>query len=194
MFNLREECRLNTVVTSREAILAQGRRLVQQEGWQALNIRSVAAACSISVGSVYHYFGSKAELMGEIVACVWRDVFHLPEDAPETDCFGAQVALLFDRLAEGERQYPGFFSLHSMGFLGQEKSLGQDRMARSWAHIQSQLCSLLRRDPEVRPGAFDGGLTPEKLVEIVFSQLLSALLRRDYDCQGLLELIRRAIY
>ena len=99
---------MNTVVTSREAILAQGRRLVQQEGWQALNIRSVAAACSISVGSVYHYFGSKAELMGEIVACVWRDVFHLPEDVPETDCFGAQVALLFDRLAEGERQYPGY--------------------------------------------------------------------------------------
>lgn len=185
---------MNRVVTSRDAILAQSRRLVQQQGWQALNIRSVAAACSISVGSVYHYFSSKLELMEAIIESVWQDVLHLPQQEGETGGFREQVALLFQRLAEGERRYPGFFSLHSMGFLGEDRAFGQHRMAQTWTHIQLQLRNLLKEDPRVRPGALEGALTPEALAEIVFSQMLAALLRREYDCAPLLALIDRALY
>ena len=185
---------MNRVVTSRDAILAQSRRLVQQQGWQALNIRSVAAACSISVGSVYHYFSSKSELMEAIIESVWQDVLHLPQQEGETGGFREQVALLFQRLVEGERRYPGFFSLHSMGFLGEDRAFGQHRMAQTWTHIQLQLRNLLKEDPRVRPGALEGALTPEALAEIVFSQMLAALLRREYDCAPLLALIDRALY
>ena len=36
---------MNTVVTSREEILKTSRELIQQQGWSAVSIRSVAAAC-----------------------------------------------------------------------------------------------------------------------------------------------------
>ncbi len=36
---------MNTVVTSKEDILKTSRKLIQQQGWSAINIRSVAAAC-----------------------------------------------------------------------------------------------------------------------------------------------------
>lgn len=58
---------MNTVVTSKEEILKTSRELIQQKGWSAVNIRSVAAACGVSVGSIYNYFGSKAELVGATV-------------------------------------------------------------------------------------------------------------------------------
>ena len=43
---------MNTVVTSKEEILKASRSLIQREGWDAINIRSVAAACGVSVGSI----------------------------------------------------------------------------------------------------------------------------------------------
>ena len=49
---------MNTVVTSKEEILKTSRELIQQAGWSAVNIRSVATACGVSVGSIYNYFDS----------------------------------------------------------------------------------------------------------------------------------------
>ena len=54
---------MNTVVTSKEEILKTSRELIRQQGWSAVSIRSVAAACGVSVGSIYNYFESKADLM-----------------------------------------------------------------------------------------------------------------------------------
>ena len=62
---------MNTVVTSKEEILKTSRELIRQQGWSAVSIRSVAAACGVSVGSIYNYFESKADLMGAAVESVW---------------------------------------------------------------------------------------------------------------------------
>ena len=47
---------MNTVVTSREAILKKSRELIQTQGWEAVNIRSVAKACDISIGPMIMIF------------------------------------------------------------------------------------------------------------------------------------------
>ena len=49
---------MNTVVTSKDEILKTNRELIQKQGWSAVSIRSVAAACGVSVGSIYNYFKS----------------------------------------------------------------------------------------------------------------------------------------
>lgn len=67
---------MNTVVTSKEKILKTSRELIQQQGWSAVSIRSVAAACGVSVGSIYNYFDSKATLVGATVESVWCEIFH----------------------------------------------------------------------------------------------------------------------
>ena len=58
---------MNTIVTSKEEILKTSRALIQEHGWSAVSIRSVAAACGVSVGSIYNYFDSKAELVSATV-------------------------------------------------------------------------------------------------------------------------------
>ena len=62
---------MNTVITSREAILETCRSLIKEKGWDAVNIRSVAAACGVSVGSIYNYYSSKSDLIAATVASVW---------------------------------------------------------------------------------------------------------------------------
>lgn len=185
---------MNTIVTSKEEILKTSRELIQQQGWSGVSIRSVASACGVSVGSIYNYFDSKAELIAATVESVWCEIFHRPEDAGVFQDTQACVTWLYDRLAYGCQQYPGFFNLHSLGFLGEEKPDGKRRMQETWQHILEGLCEVLQRDRNVRPDAFNQQLTPRQFADVLFSLMLSALLRQDYDPTAVLEIVRRTLY
>lgn len=185
---------MNTVVTSKEDILKASRTLIQKEGWSAVNIRSVASACGVSVGSIYNYFDSKAALMGAVVESVWCEIFHRPENGAVFQDTLACITWLYGRMEYGCKQYPGFFSLHSLGFLGEDKSDGRQKMQQTWQHILDGLCSVLRRDANVRPDAFTREFTAEKFSDLLFSLMLSALMRQDYDPGAVLEIVRRTLY
>ena len=185
---------MNTAVTSKDEILKTSRELIRQQGWSALSIRSVAAACGVSVGSIYNYFDSKAELVSATVESVWCEIFHRPEDAAVFQDVQACVIWMYERMNYGCKQYPGFFTLHSLGFLRENKSDGRRRMQQTWQHILSGLCSVLKRDAKVRPDAFTEQFTAEKFADVLFSLILSALLRQDYDPSAVLEIVRRTLY
>ncbi|MDE7331953.1 MAG: TetR/AcrR family transcriptional regulator [Lachnospiraceae bacterium] len=185
---------MNTVVTSKEAILNVSRELVREQGWGALNIRAVAGACGVSIGSIYNYFESKSALTAAVVESIWYDIFHFPENESAFDSFAGCVGWAFDSMKKGDEKYPGFFTLHSMSFMGEEKSGGQKLMAQAWRHIKDRLYMVLISDRNVRPEVFDEAFTPEKFVEIIFSLIISALLQRNYDCSGILGMIGRVIY
>ena len=185
---------MNTVVTSKEEILKTSRELIQQQGWSAVNIRSVAAACGVSVGSIYNYFGSKAELVGAVVESVWQEIFQLPQGTEGFADTAACVSWLYGRMEYGSRAYPGFFTLHALRFTGDEKQDGRRRMQRAWQQLLDALCAVLRQDPRVRPGAFDSRFTPERFADVLFSLMLSAMLRQDFDYAPALEIIRRTLY
>ena len=185
---------MNTVVTSKEEILKASRELIQQKGWSAVNIRSVATACGVSVGSIYNYYDSKAALIGATVESVWCEIFHRPEDEAVFQDTQACITWLYGRMEYGCQQYPGFFTLHSLGFMGEDKSDGKRRMQQTWQHILEGLCSVLKRDTKVRPDAFTEPLTAEKFADLLFSLMLSAVVRQDYDPTAVLEIVRRTLY
>ena len=185
---------MNTVVTSKEEILKASRSLIQREGWDAINIRSVAAACGVSVGSIYNYFDSKAALIGATVESIWCEIFHHPEDETVFQNTQACIVWLYRRMEYGCKQYPGFFNLHSLSFMGEDKTDGKRRMQQTWQHIIAALCSVLQQDPQIRHDAFTETFTAEKFADLLFSLMLSALLRQDYDPAVVLEIVQRTLY
>ncbi|MDG3016777.1 helix-turn-helix domain-containing protein [Speluncibacter jeojiensis] len=54
-------------VLRRELLIAAATRLFDERGYAAVGIEDIGAAAGISGPSVYHHFGSKAELLAEIV-------------------------------------------------------------------------------------------------------------------------------
>ena len=52
---------MNTVVTSRQALLAASRTVARRQGLGGLSIRAVAAEARVSVGSVYNYISGKTD-------------------------------------------------------------------------------------------------------------------------------------
>ena len=184
---------MNTVITSKADILQASRELIRQKGWSAVNIRSVAAACGVSVGSIYNYFDSKSALVGAVVESVWHEIFHRPEGGAAFPDTQTCVAWMYGRMEYGHEQFPGFFTLHALGFLGEDRADGKRRMQRTWQHILDELRDVLKRDPGVRPDTFTQTFTAETFADILFSLMLSALLRQDYDPGAALELVRRTL-
>ena len=76
MFSLGEAIGLNTVITSKEAIMQVCRRIVAEKGMNALNMRLVADECGIALGTLYNYFADKDALVLAAVESIWRDIFH----------------------------------------------------------------------------------------------------------------------
>lgn len=185
---------MNNSVTSREEILEVSRELIRSRGWASVNIRSVAAACGVAVGSIYNYFESKSELTGAVVESIWREIFHRPEDGEIFRNTLSCIRWMYGRMEQGNREYPGFFSLHSMGFLEDERDSGKELMQRTWMHIHKGLCLVLSRDEEIRADAFNESFTAEKFAGTLFSLLLSAMLKRDFDPETVLEVTRRTLY
>ena len=53
---------------------------------------------------------------------------------------------------------------------------------------------VLRRDPRVRPDAFTDQFSVEQFSEVLFSLMLSAVIRQDFDPSAVLEITRRTLY
>lgn len=185
---------MNTAVTSKEDILKTSRELIQRQGWSAINIRSVAAACGVSVGAIYNYFDSKAALVSATVESVWHEIFPHPEDEAIFHDTQTYIIWMYEQMEHGCTQYPGFFTLHSLGFLQDEKADGKRRMRQTWQHIIEGLYSVLKQDAKIRADAFTKRFTPEGFANVLFSLMLSALLRQDYDPAAVLEIVRRTLY
>lgn len=185
---------MHSAVTSREDILKVSRELIRLQGWPAIHIRSVAAACGVSVGSIYNYFGSKSALVSATVESIWCEIFHRPEDGAVFQDTLACVVWIYERLEYGCRQYPGFFTLHPLGFMKEDLLDGMLRMQQTWQHMTDGLCAVLQRDPHIRPGAFTEQFTAESFANVLFSLLLSALLQQNYDPAAVLEIVRRTLY
>lgn len=79
----------------------------------------------------------------------------------------ACIVWMYERMEYGCKQYPGFFSLHSLGFM---------------------------QDARIRADAFTEQFTAERFADVLFSLMLSALLRQDYDSTAILEIVSRTLY
>ena len=185
---------MNPMATSIENILQISRKLIQQNGWAGVNIRSVAAACGVSVGCIYNYFESKTDLLSATVESIWNDIFHHPEDEAVFQDTLSCVRWMYKQLEYGCQRYPGFFTHHALGFVQQDTADGKQQMQRAWQHILDALCTVLRNDTRIRADAFTEEFTVEKFAEMLFSLMLSALVRQDFDPSTVLEIVRRAVY
>ena len=189
-----ESKKKEALLEAKEEILKTSRVLIQQNGWEAVNIRAVAAACGVSVGCIYNYFGSKTELVSAAVESIWSDIFRHPDDPAVFEDTLSCIRWMYRQMEYGSEQYPGFFTHHALGFVRQDTADGKQQMRQTWQHILDALTMVLPRDKKSRPDAFTEEFSRQKFAGILFSLMLSAVVQQDFDPTAVLEIIRRTIY
>ncbi len=185
---------MNNPVTTHDSILAQCRRLVMEGGLQAVNMRAVAEACQVALGSLYNYLPSKSALIAATVESVWNDIFYDREEPPRFASFLEAVRWFHESLARSRVTYPGFFTLHAMSFAAQDKETGRQLMLQHFGRIRGRLQTALEQDSAVAPEALAGPLTAQGVVELVFTTVIAMTLQGEGDIRTLLGLLKRALY
>lgn len=184
---------MNTIITSKEDILDASRKIAAETGVPSINIRSVAARCGVSVGSVYNYFPSKAELIASTVKKIWEDIFSKAGPSWVAADFEEYVIQLYDTIQRGSSEYPSFFALHSLAFSIEDKGKGREVMINYFSHIKDGLLQTLLNDKRVQKDSFSSTFTESDFVDFVFSNIISLLLRQSKNCDTLIEIIKRII-
>ena len=185
---------MNTAVTSREAILKTCREMVSTHGLAALNMRSVASACNVALGSLYNYFPSKNELVTAAVESVWQDIFHMDHPCAADLPFPDYVRWIFQSVQQGAKEYPNFFTAHSITFATKEKKEGRKAMEHYFDHMKQGMAEALEKDVRVNKNAFREGFSQQAFFDFVLSNILALLLQQAEDCELLAEIVRRTLY
>ncbi|MEA4898916.1 TetR/AcrR family transcriptional regulator [Bacillota bacterium Meth-B3] len=185
---------MNNAATSRGALLEVALCLAAKDGLDSLNIRNIAKHGNISVGCVYNYFPSKANLIAETVAKIWEDIFHPSKQCGRPQGFQACVRWIFDSIRNGSKRYPSFFIMHGMSFAGSEIDEGRAVMNRYFEHARLGLSRALEEDGGVRGDVFSDGFTKNDFISFIFDNLVMLAVKQAPSCDFLLGLIEKAIY
>jgi AcrR family transcriptional regulator len=183
---------MNPEVTSQEEILGVCRGIAQHEGIQNLDMRRLANAMGVSLGSLYHYFPSKQDLLLASVGSIWADIFASANKAPQDD-FLAYLDWLHGVLQEADAKYPGFFALHSALFNGLSKEEGRKQRDSNFTHLKKQMIQVLFVDQAVRPEAL-AKLDREEFVNVLLVSILYSQLSHIDSDKVLLTLVKSTLY
>ncbi len=184
---------MNTVVTSKEAIVAVSIKIAAVQGLDKISIREVAKNCNVAVGSIYNYFPSKADLITATVEEVWKEIFHKTGACDEFTSFVALVKWVYDCIYQGTQDFPAFFSIHFQGFDSSEKEKGKQLMGEYRQHMVDQLVSALHRDKKVKREIFQS-MDEMQFISFVFGNMLLMLSAKEKDCSVLLTIIEKVLY
>lgn len=185
---------MNTVVTSKEAILKVCREIVAEKGLSSLNMRSVAEACHVALGSIYNYFSNKDELLIATIESVWKNIFHMDHPCHTASDFSEYVLWIFESVQHSTQEYPNFFTTHSLSLASTGKNRARNIMEHYFSHMKMGMTQVLRADKAVRKDAFSDSFTESAYIDFILTNILTLLMQQKESCDVLLEIIRRTLY
>ena len=116
----------------RQKLILEARKQIEELGYAAMTIRSVAAACGVGVGTVYNYFSSKDALAAAFMLEDWQQCVAAIEDVSNrADTPEPVVRCIYEQLGLFMQQHQALFA--------------DEAAAASFSGSPSPYHSLLRR-------------------------------------------------
>lgn len=174
----------------RVRLLGIARELAEGEGVKNVQIRRLAQAAGIAVGTVYHYFADKNELLLALTEEYWRGSLNGLREQPSGESFLSRLEQAY-LLFSGRMQGPAGFLMSSLGDLA---GTGRERMLFAQRALEALLVEWLAQDHGIRKEVWTEVFTKECFAAFAVIHLVEALRRREQNIDFLLEIIRRVLY
>ena len=102
-------------------LIKEAKKQIEESGYAALTIRSVAKVCWVGVGTVYNYFPSKEALVATHLLEDWKQsVAAINEVSNQSDTPGPVALCIYDQLISFSERHQAIFrdETAAAGFVG----------------------------------------------------------------------------
>jgi TetR/AcrR family transcriptional regulator, transcriptional repressor of aconitase len=177
-------------VARRQEILDRAIEVFADKGAEGTSLRAIAEKIGVSHAALLHYFGSREELLVEVLR--EGEIRHAdPRD-------NEQIVDTMVRAAERNVTIPGFVSLYTSmlaGSLDSDREHSREYFATRFTRIRTRLADLIRAGQEA--GTVRRGVEPEDMAALVIAASdglqIQWLLEPDVDIARSLALLKRIL-
>jgi AcrR family transcriptional regulator len=148
-------------VARRQQILDRAIEVFADKGAEGTSLRAIAETIGVSHAALLHYFGSREELLIEVL----RERERRNPAAPESEVVGIMV-----RAAERNVTIPGFVALYTTllaGSLEADKKYSREFFATRFARLRATLVDRIRAGQEA--GTMRGDIGAEAMAALVIA-------------------------
>lgn len=169
-------------VTTKEAILEQAIIIAKREGIEQVNIRKLATACNMAVGSMYNYYANKDALIEDVSKAFWMDLL---KDHEKIYRKGMSFTMFLE-------QYYSFIA----GRLKQyEKGWVNEFIGKPFEKEASVLLrKVLYEDKRINPSIWNMELTEEAFCNYVMTNIVALLRAGEPNCKFFAFLLEQLLY
>lgn len=117
-------------------LIEEARKQIEQSGYGAMTIRSVAKACGVGVGNVYNYFASKEDLIATHLLEDWKQcVTAIETVSTYSDAPRPVLLCMYDQLISFARRHQAIFqdeaaAANFAGSFGRYQALLREQLAK----------------------------------------------------------------
>jgi AcrR family transcriptional regulator len=173
---------MNRKVTTKDQILDHAMEIAVEEGVDAVNIRRLASACGLAIGSVYNYYKDKETLIHDLAERFWSGIL---EDQEKVYRSGMEFTVfleqyyryLYGRLARYDRSWLVGMS----GKSPEKEAIGLLQRA-------------IREDPRVDRSIWNMELNEDAFCEYVMTNLMALLRSGENNCRFFIFLLEHLLY
>lgn len=174
----------------RRTLLTCANRIECSEGVHAISIRRLAAEANIAVGTVYHYFDSKQEVLLTLTEEYWKDALGQMREHVSAERFDEQLRqmIVFLRGKMNDCAEILMRSLHD------DAENGRIRMASMQSVLRRSLVERMEKDDAILENVWSDSFTKEAFADFVLQNILALLQRKEDDATTFLEIVNRVLY
>lgn len=186
---------MNKVVTSKEAILKAAKDIAYRDGISKLNIRGVASACGVSVGSIYNYFPTKGDLVVSVIEEFWKNIFERGMcDHHSQVCFIEFFEQIYMRFHDYLKIFKGDM-LSQIAILSRvDKEKGKRVESEYLGRIRMVMLHHLENDENINNNIWNEVFTKENFVAFVFQNMMSMLKSNQEDISFFKAILMKLLY
>lgn len=162
----------------------------QDIGMQDLSIRALAKKANVSVGTVYNYYPSKKELVGDILNSFWER--SLSEDVCRIQAhqgFVDYLNVLFEKTLMNTHNFRDIM-------YAQLKFLKEDPLNPNvyYMHMKTGLLKVLELDKNIDETIWNESFTQAWFIDFILECMMTQLLKNEPNFSALEMMMRKTLY
>ncbi|XMB86821.1 TetR/AcrR family transcriptional regulator [Mycoplasmatota bacterium WC44] len=175
-------------------ILSSAKEIALEQGINKINIRSVAQKTGVSIGTVYNYYATKADLVVAVIEGFWTEAFEKIDFKKSKDKdFYEKLQDIYDSLDLYLQNFKENWLDQISLLSSQEKKLGRKKQTEYFARVCTIIISLMDRDENINSNIWENGVSKEQTAEFIFDNLLIMLKKDDSDFDFFIRILKKVM-